>query len=125
MRSACALVTAGACWPSGTMTVAVGVGVGEPAELRPGVGGAAGEQQGGHGDDGQRRERAATARDAHVGWAAGADDALVVAFDREVDRLGDGERKTLATGTPRAAGVPDAEDVEDDAEGHDQRRRRR
>ena len=50
---------------------------------------------------------------ARGGSGVGADDALVGALDREVDRLGDRERESLAARAARAAGVADAEDVQE------------
>ena len=118
MRSACALVTAGACWPSGTMTVSVGLGVG----LLASCGQESAEQPANSSAETATAGMTTNARspvgDRRRVGGAGADHALVLALDGEVDRLGDRQRQTLAARAARAAGMADAEDVQEDADGH-------
>ena len=101
------------------MTDAVGVGVGVPARSGQASAEQPGEQQGGDRDGGDHDERPATARECLARRFARADHSLVLPFDGKVDRLGDGQRKPLSAWAPRTTCVTDAEDVQGDADGHE------
>ena len=87
-------------------------------QLRPGVRRTSCEQQRRDRDGGNDRERPLAGGDRSAGGGARADDALVSALDREVDRLGDRKRQTLPAWTARTPRVTDAEDVEEHADRH-------